>query len=467
MAKAKQSAPRGLRQPGPPTDASVPTTNPLNDGPCNDSPPAAPDIRLPQLLSRKPLRRETSLDINNPSFESPLSDSSKGPINYDDQEWVDTVAFGRSSKIPVESIHGKQEEVLVPIPEPLTPSRLGPLDLISTSTRDRKSGTQPSFICTNESCVEVDKKTGRRTYKKAFVRRGDYNRHCALHSGLKPFECPECGKRFSQNSGLKTHLNIHNDLRPHACGHPGCDKTFADPSSRTRHRKEKHLHPLPYWCPVRVCTFKNKRPSIFKKHLMENHGVNADGFDIEMYSGKERTQVINNHKQFQQSLSHDYDEYLPVAAQRRRRRSSASSTPYSRKRSKKDKGPDGYPPLQSNISYSPDGHLSKEIRSKGAFIVPPESITMPSLYPAYQPQVRQSSPSTPATEYPYIDLQACAGYSTSSFSMPNLNLTRSMSPVTDSAFHSYLTQSSGYPLSFTDPSQIWGSPNFHAFESPR
>ena len=104
---------------------------------------------------------------------------------------------------------------------------------------------------------------------------------------------------------------------------------------------------------------RNKRPSIFKKHLMENHGVNADGFDIEMYSGKERTQVINNHKQFQQSLSHDYDEYLPVAAQRRRRRSSASSTPYSRKRSKKDKGPDGYPPPQSNISYSPDGHLSK------------------------------------------------------------------------------------------------------------
>ncbi|TFK20341.1 hypothetical protein FA15DRAFT_577051, partial [Coprinopsis marcescibilis] len=75
-----------------------------------------------------------------------------------------------------------------------------------------------------------------------FARRGDFNRHKALHLGLKPYACNDCGKRFSQNSGLKTHLNIHTGAKPHRCNFEGCTRTFADPSSRTRHKRETHVH---------------------------------------------------------------------------------------------------------------------------------------------------------------------------------------------------------------------------------
>ncbi|KAJ6582897.1 hypothetical protein DFH09DRAFT_278077 [Mycena vulgaris] len=55
------------------------------------------------------------------------------------------------------------------------------------------------------------------------------------NSPAKMHICPVCNKEFPRPSGLKTHMNIHNNLRPYTCGFPNCPKTFSVRSNARRH----------------------------------------------------------------------------------------------------------------------------------------------------------------------------------------------------------------------------------------
>lgn len=59
--------------------------------------------------------------------------------------------------------------------------------------------------------------------------------HMLIHTGERRHKCSYCCKSFTQSGQLKRHINSHLNIRNHKCPEPGCERTFVDPSSVTKH----------------------------------------------------------------------------------------------------------------------------------------------------------------------------------------------------------------------------------------
>ncbi|KAF8812158.1 hypothetical protein BYT27DRAFT_7003133, partial [Phlegmacium glaucopus] len=57
--------------------------------------------------------------------------------------------------------------------------------------------------------------------------------------------CEVCGKKFPRPSGLRTHMNTHNNEKPYPCGFPGCTRTFGVRSNAKRHLRTHGVVPTP------------------------------------------------------------------------------------------------------------------------------------------------------------------------------------------------------------------------------
>ncbi|KAF9467886.1 hypothetical protein BDZ94DRAFT_1155062 [Collybia nuda] len=60
----------------------------------------------------------------------------------------------------------------------------------------------------------------------------------------KMHECEICGKQFPRPSGLRTHMNTHNNVKPYPCVFPGCSRAFAVRSNATRHLRTHGAIPV-------------------------------------------------------------------------------------------------------------------------------------------------------------------------------------------------------------------------------
>lgn len=107
--------------------------------------------------------------------------------------------------------------------------------------------------------------------------------HLSVHTGVKPYECADCGRRFARKIALTLHRRKHTGEKPYVCPHEDCLYRTAYKYALKSHMHRKH----PQARHVCLCVFRLTLCSILcsilivcKRKINPINKLHTDGLSL-------------------------------------------------------------------------------------------------------------------------------------------------------------------------------------------
>ncbi|XP_059158211.1 uncharacterized protein LOC131942391 [Physella acuta] len=187
---------------------------------------------------------------------------------------------------------------------PATPQDSGPMYMAAPpGPQKRKLTSRQGFPCTvcgrvfsYQAALFTHMRThspSSRTYEchlchQVFAQAPDLKVHVCPNGVEKPYNCSSCGQTFAKNIHLKRHLATHSGLKPYPCW--VCGKRFSRSDHLKRHTQSIHAGSRPHGC--HLCEKEFVRKYELNKHML-THSVEKLGAEGEQNSGAGITQDLS------------------------------------------------------------------------------------------------------------------------------------------------------------------------------